>query len=112
MARRRRRGRDYKNFDGSLLKHKPNQSQEISKETAELDKPVRPNAGMLVLTRKRDESIMIGDIEVKVVDVKGGKVRLGIKAPKSVTVDRREIYLEKQVEKEGDHDSSNSTAKD
>ena len=48
---------------------------------------------MLVLSRKRDESIMIGDeIEVIVVDIRGDRVRLGIIAPKSVPVDRREVY--------------------
>src|SRR5579863_6799662 len=48
---------------------------------------------MLVLTRQRDDSIIIGDeIEVKVVDIRGDKVRLGITAPRSVTVHRKEIY--------------------
>ena len=52
---------------------------------------------MLVLSRKRDESIMIGDeIEVIVVDIRGDKVRLGITAPKSVAVDRKEIYEAKK----------------
>ena len=52
---------------------------------------------MLVLSRKRDESIMIGDeIEVIVVDIRGDKVRLGITAPKSVPVDRREVYEAKR----------------
>jgi len=47
---------------------------------------------MLVLTRQ-DDSIMIGDeIEVRVVDIRGDKVRLGITAPRSVSVHRREIY--------------------
>jgi carbon storage regulator len=48
---------------------------------------------MLVLSRQRDQSIMIGDqIEIKVVDVRGEKVRLGINAPRNVKVDRKEIY--------------------
>ncbi|MER3401813.1 MAG: carbon storage regulator [Armatimonadota bacterium] len=48
---------------------------------------------MLVLTRKVNQSIMIGDdIEVVVLEVRGEQVRLGIKAPRSVTVHRREIY--------------------
>ncbi len=48
---------------------------------------------MLVLTRKTNESIMIGDsIEVVVVEVHGEQVRLGIKAPREVTVHRREVY--------------------
>lgn len=48
---------------------------------------------MLVLSRQRDETIMIGDdIEVTVVDIRGDKVRLGINAPKSVSVHRKEVY--------------------
>jgi carbon storage regulator len=48
---------------------------------------------MLVLSRQRDESIMIGDdVEIIIVDVRGNKVRLGITAPKEVPVHRREIY--------------------
>ncbi|HOF39814.1 MAG TPA: carbon storage regulator CsrA [Candidatus Hydrogenedentes bacterium] len=54
---------------------------------------------MLVLTRKEDESIMIGDdIEVKVLDLKESQVKLGIVAPKSVAVHRREVYLAIQSE--------------
>ena len=48
---------------------------------------------MLVLSRYRDETIMIGDsIEITVVDIRGDKVRLGITAPKDVAVHRKEIY--------------------
>ncbi|MBA3550697.1 carbon storage regulator CsrA [Patescibacteria group bacterium] len=48
---------------------------------------------MLVLSRQRDETIMIGDdIEVTVVDIRGDKVRLGINAPKEITVHRKEVY--------------------
>ncbi len=48
---------------------------------------------MLVLTRKRNESIIINDnIVVVVVDIKGDKVRLGIDAPKEIIVHRREVY--------------------
>ena len=48
---------------------------------------------MLVLTRKLGQSIVIGDeIEVVVLEVRGEQVRLGIKAPKTVTVHRKEIY--------------------
>jgi carbon storage regulator len=50
--------------------------------------------GMLVLSRHKEESIMIGDdIEVKVVGISGRHVRLGIKAPGDVSVHRREVYL-------------------
>ena len=49
---------------------------------------------MLVLTRSVNETIMIGDtIEITIVDVKGEKVRIGIKAPVSVPVHRKEVYL-------------------
>ncbi len=52
---------------------------------------------MLVLARRLNESIMIGDdIEVVVIDIKGDQVKLGIKAPKKVTVHRKEIYAEIQ----------------
>ena len=55
---------------------------------------------MLVLSRQRDESIMIGDnVEITIVDVRGDKVRLGITAPKSIPVHRREIYDAIQREK-------------
>lgn len=54
---------------------------------------------MLVLTRKKNQSIMIGDdIELVVVDVQGEQVRIGINAPKNVSVYRKEIYLEIQEE--------------
>jgi carbon storage regulator len=48
---------------------------------------------MLVLSRHRDESIMIGDdIVVTIVDIRGDKVRLGINAPTTVPVHRQEVY--------------------
>ncbi|HRF59094.1 MAG TPA: carbon storage regulator CsrA [Fimbriimonadaceae bacterium] len=54
---------------------------------------------MLVLTRKVNQSIIIGDdVEVVVLEVRGEQVRLGIKAPKSVTVHRKEIYDQIQEE--------------
>jgi len=56
---------------------------------------------MLVLSRQRDESIMIGDdVEITIVDVRGDKVRLGITAPREIPVHRREIYDTIQREKE------------
>jgi len=55
---------------------------------------------MLVLSRQRDESIMIGDdVEIIIVDVRGDKVRLGITAPRCIPVHRREIYDAIQREK-------------
>ena len=56
---------------------------------------------MLVLSRQRDESIMIGDdIEITIVDVRGEKVRLGISAPAHVPVHRKEVYDAIKREKE------------
>jgi carbon storage regulator len=54
---------------------------------------------MLVLTRLKEEAIMIGhDIEVKVLEIRGDRVRLGIVAPSSVAVHRKEVYLNIQRE--------------
>ena len=48
---------------------------------------------MLVLSRQRDESIIIGDnIVITIVDIRGDKVRLGIQAPKEIPVHRQEVY--------------------
>ncbi len=48
---------------------------------------------MLVLSRQKDESIMIGDdVEITIVDIRWNKVRLGITAPKKIPVHRREVY--------------------
>lgn len=52
---------------------------------------------MLVLTRKQNESIQIGDdIEIKILGVEGDQIKLGIEAPKSVDIYRKEIYLDIQ----------------
>ena len=53
---------------------------------------------MLVLSRKRNEGIIIDDgrIVIHVVEIRGDKVRLGVEAPKEVGVDRREVYESKQ----------------
>lgn len=57
---------------------------------------------MLVLSRKKDEKIIIGDnIAIMIVDIQGDKVRLGIEAPRDVTVHREEVYAaiqKKQIE--------------
>ena len=58
---------------------------------------------MLVLTRKSNQSIMIGDdIEVSVLAIMGEKVRIGIQAPRDVPVFRKEVYLEIQEESSED----------
>jgi carbon storage regulator len=56
---------------------------------------------VLVLTRKSNQSIMIGDdIEISVLSVMGEKVRIGIQAPRDVPVFRKEVYLEIQRERQ------------
>lgn len=56
---------------------------------------------MLVLSRQRDETIMIGDeIEITVVDIRGDKVRLGITAPTRIAVHRKEVYEAIRLENE------------
>ena len=56
---------------------------------------------MLVLSRHRDETIMIGDdIRITVVDIRGDKVRLGIDAPRHIQVHRKEVYEAIQRENE------------
>jgi carbon storage regulator len=58
---------------------------------------------MLVLTRKSNQSIMIGDeIEISVLAIMGEKVRIGIDAPRKVPVFRKEVYLEIQQERSGE----------
>jgi carbon storage regulator len=58
---------------------------------------------VLVLTRKSNQSIMIGDdIEVSVLAIMGEKVRIGIQAPRDVPVFRKEVYLEIQDEQPGE----------
>ena len=65
---------------------------------------------MLILTRRIGETLIIGDdVNITVLGVKGNQVRLGINAPKDVSVHREEIYLRIQQEKQGtdadiDHD--------
>ena len=54
---------------------------------------------MLVLSRKKDQSIIIGDnIELTIIDIQGDQVRIGINAPKSVSIFRKELFLEIQEE--------------
>ena len=59
---------------------------------------------MLVLSRKKDETIIINDnIEIMVVEIRGDKVRLGVKAPREVPVHRKEVYdaIQKEGERRG-----------
>lgn len=60
---------------------------------------------MLVLSRKRDESFMIGDnIKITVVDIRGDKVRIGIDAPTNIPVHRQEVYEAIQRHNQEDKD--------
>jgi carbon storage regulator len=71
----------------------------------------REAQAMLVLTRKSNQSIMIGDdIEVSVLAVMGEKVRIGISAPRDVPVFRKEVYLEIKLD-ETDGDQREAVAK-
>ena len=69
---------------------------------------------MLVLTRKSNQSIMIGDdVEVSVLAVMGEKVRIGISAPRDVPVFRKEVYLEIKLDQtEGDQRAAVAKALD
>ncbi|QDT27989.1 carbon storage regulator CsrA [Gimesia panareensis] len=63
---------------------------------------------MLVLSRKKDEKIMIGDsITLMVIEIKNDKVRLGIEAPKDVTVHREEVYA--AIKEQSSHDNTDCT---
>lgn len=62
---------------------------------------------MLILTRRVGETLIIGDnVSVTVLGVKGNQVRLGVNAPKDVSVHREEIYQRIQQEKVGDSDDN------
>jgi len=64
---------------------------------------------MLVLSRQKDQSIVIKDgddaIEITIVDIRGEKVRLGINAPREISVHRKEVYEAIQKEKEAEMDA-------
>ena len=66
---------------------------------------------MLVLSRHRDESIMIGDdVVITIVDIRGDKVRLGIKVPQEITVHRQEVYDAIKRENEATQESSTNSS--
>jgi carbon storage regulator len=64
---------------------------------------------MLVLSRQRDESIIIGDnIIITIVDIRGDKVRLGIEAPTEIAVHRQEVY--EAIQRENGRSNAEGTA--
>ena len=57
---------------------------------------------MLILSRREGEKIMIGDdIEVILIEIRGSQIKIGVKAPPNITIDREEIYLRKRAESIG-----------
>jgi len=61
---------------------------------------------MLILTRKTNETLMVGDeVTVTVLGVKGNQVRIGINAPRTISVHREEVYERINSEKQKDHNS-------
>lgn len=61
---------------------------------------------MLILSRKRDEKIRIGEeVTITVVEIRGDKVRLGIEAPTSIRVNREEVYRRMKEESATNHDA-------
>jgi carbon storage regulator len=66
---------------------------------------------MLVLSRQRDETIVIGDnIEITVVDIRGDRVRIGIAAPRDVQVHRKEVYQAIQRNNDGRAEGPNKNS--
>jgi carbon storage regulator len=64
---------------------------------------VGPGGALLVLTRRTNQSIMIGDdVEISILSVAGEKVRIGIDAPSEVPVFRKEVWLRIAAERNGD----------
>jgi len=80
----------------------PARSFIFHRQGSSAEKTSREELKMLVLSRQRDETIVIGDnIRITIVDVRGDKVRIGIDAPRDVSVHREEVYNAIQRESEG-----------
>jgi carbon storage regulator len=68
---------------------------------------------MLVLTRRKGESIILGDdVEVKILELHGSQVKVGIQAPKSLSVHRKEVYLAIQRENPAASESARESGKE
>jgi len=68
---------------------------------------------MLVLTRKKEQSIVINDnIEITILDIQGDQVRVGINAPRSISIHRKEVFLEIQEENKKAADTKNVSLDD
>jgi len=61
---------------------------------------------MLVLTRKKNEQLVIGDVVVTIIEIRGDKIRLGIEAPMDVPVHRKEVY--DAIQRQSSRDSQNA----
>lgn len=70
--------------------------------------PKQEENNMLILSRKKDESIIIdGNIEIKIVEIEDGKVKIGIEAPKDIDIMRKELY--KRIQEENEAAVNNNT---
>lgn len=70
--------------------------------------PKEEENNMLILSRKKDESIIIdGNIEIKIVEIEDGKVKIGIEAPKDIDIMRKELY--KRIQEENEAAVNNNT---
>src|SRR5690242_240540 len=86
-------GRGRRRPGSGLPEHRPASPYPRDEGTTATRVAPQRGAAMLVLSRKKNESIIISDnITVTVIEIRGDKVRLGIEAPKDVTVHRREVY--------------------
>ena len=76
-----------------IMKDSPPPTREVSQDRITVCQPHVDGTPMLVLSRKKNESIIINDnIVITVVEIRGDKVRLGFDAPKDVPIHRQEVY--------------------
>ena len=65
---------------------------------------------MLALTRKKGESLVINNIEVTILEIRGDQIKLGISAPRDVSIYRKEVYLQIQEENKAALETNNAEA--